>query len=160
MAIMENFEINGESYDIVDSEAVHFSSQSLTTAQQTQARNNINASKPIVYSTSETLTGDTWIDGKPIYRRVISFTGSGEEEEHITLAPFSEPWSFVVRFYGGLVNSNDTYYTLPSTSVSSVNGQWYIYIDTISTTPEIHIRCGSSRFIDGPAVLIVEYTKP
>lgn len=25
------------------------------------------------YSTSETLTGDTWINGKPIYRKVIDF---------------------------------------------------------------------------------------
>lgn len=34
MAIIENFEINGESYDIVDSEAIHFTSQNLTAEQQ------------------------------------------------------------------------------------------------------------------------------
>lgn len=39
----------------------------------TYSCNYINECK--TYSTNETLTGETWIDGKPIYRKVIEYTG-------------------------------------------------------------------------------------
>lgn len=67
MAIIKNFEINGEFYDIVDSEAVHFTSQNLTEAEKEQARTNILGS----YVLGEQNTGLKWINGKPIYRAVI-----------------------------------------------------------------------------------------
>lgn len=70
MAIIENFEINGGSYDIVDSEAVHFTSQNLTEEQKAQARENIGIVDLIypigsiymsINSVSpETLFGGTW----------------------------------------------------------------------------------------------------
>lgn len=42
----------------------------------TYSCNYINECK--AYSTDETLTGETWIDGKPIYRKVIEYTGEIE----------------------------------------------------------------------------------
>lgn len=159
MSDIKNLVINNESYNIVDDEAVHFTSQSLTDTEKELARTNINAAKPITYSTEEVLTGDTWIDGKKIYRKIITFTGSGSNGQHLTLEPFSGAITNVISFHGGVINADNNFYPIPLLNYNSIQYQIYIYISEINTSsPVIHIRCGSSRSMNSGWIM-VEYTK-
>ena len=47
---------------------------SITPAEVAAIMSALNVNAAENYSTTETLTGGTWIDGKPIYRKVIQFT--------------------------------------------------------------------------------------
>lgn len=61
------------------SDAVKYTEQTLTSAQQAQARENIGAAavsdipSVIDYSTAEQDTGIKWVDGKPIFQKTYAF---------------------------------------------------------------------------------------
>ena len=157
MTIMENFEINGESYDIVDSEALHFTEQNLTEAEKKQARDNINAANTITYVSEEILTGDTWIDGKPIYRQVLQITGTNTDNESLSIPLGNFTLGFLIRMDGGFFTDAD-FCVLSTPHNSSFNGNIYTRIRYATTAPELRIVCGGGRSIlSGYAIL--EYTK-
>lgn len=43
-----------------------------------------------IYSTTETDTGKKWIDGKPIYRRVVTGTYNVKAQDYTTLIPIED----------------------------------------------------------------------
>lgn len=56
------------------SDAVKYTEQSLTSAQQAQARENIGAAAAAIdYSTTEQDTGIKWVDGKSVYQKTYVF---------------------------------------------------------------------------------------
>ena len=117
------------------------------------------------YSTSEINTGKTWIDGKPIYRKVFNYTGvfsqvNGSDTTIGSIANFAE----IVSLSGILkVGSNWQQipfinYTYNSISVENINSfrLW------VSST-EVKLKCyrGSNvpeQTLSGLFV-VVEYTK-
>ena len=103
----------------------------------------------IVYSTTEQLTSDTWIDGKPIYRRVftINTTKTGENVNIGTISNLGT----VIRFFGAPVNSSNNGARPPTYYYSSSN-----YVMSW-TTAEGTVYVRSSSGLKG--YLIIEYTK-
>ena len=103
------------------------------------------------YSTDEIRVG-TWIDEKPIYRKVLTGTlptGSGENT-------FNFSGINIINFYGEIKATSgstfliNTYYTpLPAYSISS----W------IDNSGNLKIECGSNYNTSSKYFIIVEYTK-
>ena len=129
-----------------------------------------NAAQETAYSTEETKTGATWIDGKPIYRKVfvapntlgdasgninipwpnidsvVTFSGYGEVKSTMPYAPCKRILPF--GFYGG----------------SAATDLWAINASVMgngSTTPAgllLQVGSEASSTID-KFVLVLEYTK-
>lgn len=158
MSDIKNLVINNESYNIVDDEAVHFSSsQNLTDAEKEMARANINAAKPITYSTEEVLTGDTWIDGKPIYRYIVSgpFTRTGTET---TIGTVPEGIETAISVNSTITLSDGTFRSLAFVAAGSSLANWAgaIYVNAAR---EIRVETGSQYSSATSVTVIFEYTK-
>ena len=101
------------------------------------------------YSTTETVVG-TWVDGKPIYRKVVQsnahITGSGAIAHNI------QNLGTVVNFEGWYIKDG-AYFTLP---YSHSNTRYLIGV-FINTT-DINFRCGDLADFDA-SYFILEYTK-
>ena len=98
------------------------------------------------YSTTETLTGGTWIDGKPIYRKVLQGTLTGSEQavnHHISNL------GTVIRQYGFLSGNN---FTPVGFSFSNY------YFSTYTDSSKVNIRASSS-YVNETFGIILEYTK-
>lgn len=151
MSDIKNLVINNESYNIVDDEAVHFSSsQNLTNAEKEIARANINAAKPITYSTGEVLTGNIWIDGKPIYRRV--FTGTASSSTNPATLGTIEDLATVVSIDGSCYATTKGIFFPPNWYYNSTN-RVDVYVDNLSNV------VARSSFASVECKIIVEYTK-
>ena len=157
MSDIKNLVINNESYNIIDDEAVHFTEQNLTELEKKQARDNINAAKTITYVSEETLTGDTWIDGKPIYRQVLQINGSSTNAEQLSIPLGNFKLGFLIRMEGGFFTGED-FCVLPPAHNSSSTGNVDTRIRYATPAPEIRIVGGSARSIDS-GYAILEYTK-
>ncbi len=103
------------------------------------------------YSMEETRIG-TWIDGKPLYRRIIKFTIPGALN---TVVPLPDGISIaeVVHFYGTIFSGNH-FFDLQTSSTQN------IYMTQIDIAlNEINIYTGPGHFVNAPVTLILEYTK-
>jgi len=106
-----------------------------------------------VYSFLEIDTGRTWVDGSPIYRKVIDFgllpNASSKNVAHgiTTLAK-------VVRFYG---TSGDGTYQIPIPHVNTagLNVSYSAYVDQTN----VNITTGGATHIAFYAYVTIEYTK-
>lgn len=120
------------------------------------------------YSTTEALTGETWIDGKPIYRKVITgdnsltndflissdletiCNSSGTYGTGIYIKPF--PYFSIYEITGGTVTETEIYYEFSGTSKPTTLG---VYSHSRATT-------GSGGTITPTTInfkIIIEYTK-
>ena len=81
-----------------------------------------------IYSTSATLTGGTWINGKPIYRKIVT-----ESLTSTTSASFdiSHGLGFdeIVNFRGVIISSNKRNYPLPYVDSSGNSTSVYVIPD-------------------------------
>lgn len=110
--------------------------------------NLINMSQ---YSTNEIKIG-TWIDGKPLYRKVLSGTlptGSGDNTFSISNSRIVSVNGFVNSQYGIWFNTNG-YFTEAGYIISC-------YLNGARNT--ITLKCGSFYNSDSQYFMIVEYTK-
>lgn len=110
------------------------------------------------YSTSEIPTGQTWIDGKPIYRKVLAFTSITNGSNNDMAIGASGVIGTIIRFWGLGYNTAGAYaWNIPHYDSSSSYG---ILVEAVSPTggnPKIRIKPGSGRGL-GSAVVVVEYT--
>lgn len=107
----------------------------------------------VKYSTDEQLTGDVWIDGKPIYRKTI-YTGQLPNNAQTLTEHNISNIDKVVKIYGLAWNSTPTFLTLPyphSTAGSSMA--------TFADTTKITIGSGSDRTPYTNSYVTLEYTK-
>lgn len=116
------------------------------------------------YSTTETLTNKTWIDGKPIYRKVVEYTHSGTigavgKQTEITIEHGISNLKKVVNVKA-LHSSNTTSfqdYVLPtgggSTSVSAIT------LVSSLTNAHIVLRIVNDTWTNKTWHFIIEYTK-
>lgn len=103
------------------------------------------------YSTSEVLTNKVWIDGKPIYRKVINF-GSLPNSTTKTVAHGISGLGQIVHIYGTVCDGT-TYIPLPAASRIE---SWSIELSANATN--VSITTGQDRSsLSG--YIFVEYTK-
>ena len=109
------------------------------------------------YSTAETPTGQTWIDGKQIYRKVIKY-GAMSGNNRYTI-PHSLNYDTVVRLDAFCVNASNSFiplarvgYNYDNQAAPSLNG--YAYIDSNNI-----VIVNGSGTVYTKAVIIIEYTK-
>lgn len=107
---------------------------------------------PDSYSTSEVKTNKVWIDGKPIYRKVLTGTlpiGSGENVFTISNAK-------IINFNGIIKSTYNQWWTIPSI-YSDDNYRIYTYISGDRT--QLKVDCGSYFSTNSQYEIIIEYTK-
>lgn len=108
------------------------------------------------YSTDETLTGKTWIDGKPIYRQVFTGTASNIDQAE-NIATISNV-SSVVSVRNLQKASNAGWYEnwgYARTQSSEIESTAYFDIDT----GKLYQSHKNSVFNSQPYTVILEYTK-
>lgn len=133
-------------------------------AVDTVALNNMQSvtsnavSRALSYSTTEANTGKTWIDGRPIYRKVL--TATLQTDEQVLNLTISNQIQSLVRVEGTLSKENIDF-PIP-----------YCFIDTSSKLYQVYCYCqgrdlniiprstDGDYFVAGCTVkAIVEYTK-
>lgn len=105
-----------------------------------------------VYSTSEVKTNKVWIDGKPIYRKVLSGTlptGTGGNSFFISNSEIISVNGFVKSTYGQWWSINNYF----SEQKYSINCR------LSENRNEIVLECGAFYNTSSKYFLIVEYTK-
>lgn len=107
-----------------------------------------------VYSTVETLTNKVWIDGKPIYRKVINF-GALPNATTKNVAHGISGLTAVITYEGYSYNSGTTTW-LPLPYVGSVSG-WVTEISVTST--DLTIKTGANLSAYASTYVVMEYTK-
>src|SRR5574344_577922 len=109
------------------------------------------------YSTQEIKTGGTWIDGKPIYRKVVTTTL--QTDEQFLIIEISQPLKSMVSIKG-ILSKGNTDFVIP---YCFVDGSSVFQIYTYCQGQHLYISPRSSDgtyFTAGCTVrVIVEYTK-
>ena len=110
------------------------------------------------YSTEEVKTGGTWIDGKPIYRNVL--TATLQNDEQVLTIEISKQLKSIVGIRGILTTSQNVDFPIPYCFVdgSSVN-QVYVYCQGLNLI--IIPRSTSGNYFKAGCTIraIIEYTK-
>ena len=107
-----------------------------------------------IYSTDEIIVG-TWIDGKPIYRKVVN-VGSGSGN-------FTHPHGIsnldiIVNAYGNFLQGGTHRETLPKTTFANASEGWSAHIDDFTdTTFSLHF--GTAIGTVTKICVVIEYTK-
>ncbi len=105
-----------------------------------------------VYSNNEIKTNKIWIDGKPIYRKVITGVFTYSENTDITIETLSEVNEIIE--IGGYSMANGFYW-----KINSVYKNTYWLSSFFLTTSKTLKINGSSQFTNAPYKVIIEYTK-
>ena len=108
--------------------------------------------RAVSYSTTETKTGGTWIDGKPIYRKVISFNGNNQSTININ---YNIPNLEYIVFYDAYIKTSSNIVKLPNTLGSGSVLEAYVNLSTGQIKvfwEEMISSAASFKFI-------IEYTK-
>ena len=126
---------------------------STSTGNQYPSAKAVYNSTTNIYSTSEIKTNNVWIDGKPIYRKVISCGALPNSTSKLVNHNISDIDNS--RIYGFAVRTSDKReFPLP---FSGVYGSGNIQIDLTSTQIQITTDVDRSSFNE--SYIIVEYTK-
>lgn len=112
-----------------------------------------------IYSTSETKTNKVWVDGKPIYRKVIHYTGVVIAGTTSVIIGNITGFADIVSFAGTFKNNNDDNYF-------SLNYTWTDAGSTVKQNIPFVINANGNVVVARPYGLditniniIVEYTK-
>ena len=110
------------------------------------------------YSTEEVKTGGTWIDGKPIYRKVLTTTL--QTDEQILTIEISPQLKSIVGIRGILTTSQNVDFPIPYCFVdgSSVN-QVYVYCQGLNLIIIPRSTSGNYFKVGCTIRAIIEYTK-
>lgn len=115
-----------------------------------------------VYSTSETFTGKYWIDGKPIYRRVIETTiSSNTSYKNINNIGISSTLDQIIELRAITESGASEYAYRPIPFAYDQSG-WNAGITYVKSADLITIQFGSafcSTYAGKKVYVIVEYTK-
>ena len=110
------------------------------------------------YSTEETLTGGTWIDGKPIYRKVITFN----------LVPASVNYTEIINVLNLdlLLTARAKFSDRPLVDLIAGSYVYYLnltsYFETLGVRGyggNVNIKYNYPYFIAYPIIVEIEYTK-
>lgn len=108
-----------------------------------------------IYSTNEVKTNKIWIDGKPIYRKVLEFNNvpTGLTQKNHGISNFDK----LIKYSGYYYNSTFGYNPIPTLTSDNVSGYGIGIGDFRSTT--FYFNIGNLRSSTNEIKLILEYTK-
>ena len=106
---------------------------------------------PYTYSTDETRIG-TWIDGKPIYRKVFDITNPSTSNTDYSL--ISSDLETCIKIYGFMAISDGTQIPVPQTDSSSTYSVIFMKSDK-----KLRGRFSYAGAVPSGVKIIVEYTK-
>lgn len=108
-----------------------------------------------VYSTTEQKIG-TWIDGKPLYRKVVeqTLTSSAGQNFNLEITNLDK----IVWYGGTFVASNGVTFPLPSNAVPGADS-YMMGIQNIQANQDLYFNMGNNVKQAGTLYLRVEYTK-
>lgn len=111
------------------------------------------------YSTSEVDTGKTWIDGKKIYRRVITDTAPSASTEGTSVTKYVVLSSNidVVTKFECILNGADFYASAPVTPSGAFKSGLTPYYET--SGHRIVLRNSAISYNNRPLTVTIEYTK-
>ena len=116
--------------------------------------NTTNMNNLKTYSTSETNTGQIWIDGKPIYRKTINF-GSLPNATSKSVAHNISNMSMITNIRGVAFNpSTNTYLPLPYVTTTAAQ-----CLQLYASTTNVTANTGFNLSIYTITYIILEYTK-
>lgn len=113
------------------------------------------------YSTSEVKTGATWIDGKPIYRKVFTWTTSSTSGQN-TIQDLPANVAEVVNMYGFILTNDYSRLPINCIVAGAAYGQAEILtgVGGGSSGPTILFNRNTfARALSRPIWVVVEYTK-
>ena len=106
------------------------------------------------YSTTEMLTGGKWIDGKPIYRKVVENNTVSASSWQVLISSGFESVDTMVKICGILYTNDDFIIPLPWAETN-----YAICVRYKTTDKKIYIKMESTVFYNRPYKLVFEYTK-
>ena len=109
------------------------------------------------YSTSETKTGGTWIDGKPIYRKCFEVTTPSSADIVTTVASLPTGFEHMVNLYG-VIYAPKNEYTLSCDMSSSDYALAFLRVGTNANPIGVAMKVGSA-VTSKTAKIVLEYTK-
>lgn len=121
-----------------------------------------NGGSENVYSTEETVCGK-WIDGKPIYRKVIPGKLAEESGTSFVFANVSElKIDRVINLYGNMIGMNNKIQITLQTSynaTTALNAAVNMYYDIETENIRYHFVNVQGNYSGCSANVIIEYTK-
>jgi len=109
------------------------------------------------YSTTETKIG-TWINGKPIYRKVINVGNMPNTATTKTVASGITNMSYMIRMYGIAQSASGAFIPLPDTYPASNSNVYAIRIMYDLSNNMVQIQTAADRS-SYSGYVILEYTK-
>ena len=106
-----------------------------------------------IYSTEETKIG-TWIDGKPLYRKVLSLT-TPSTTNSTKIANFDK--TFIIKNYYGNAFISASNQLLPINFYFTDVYNIATYV--VNNSGEIYMKIGSEAYKNQQVTLTIEYTK-
>lgn len=149
---------SGKPYEVLYNITVPTSAPNIVDANISNVRNLIKINKSTVkyqYSTSEQLTGDFWINGKPIYKKTVSF-GTLPNNTTKSVAHGISSIGNVISMGGTSWGSGSTTLPIPN-APGSGSISFSISMNVDSTN--IVINTGADRTAYTNTYITVEYTK-
>lgn len=146
--------VNGT--NIVIEESGDNISMNLSSAYNTNLQQEINDSfkENNIYSTTETVIG-TWIDGKPIYRKVIQYNKTSNGQVDLNLSTYGiENVENIWLNQNSFIKTNNNEWK----AVNTYESDSYFTFCTFSSANSFRLSSNSS-YAQGLWNLIIEYTK-
>ena len=145
--VVVNYIIKATQTTPVQAQIINEYSTSTTDGYSANYVNGLNT-----YSTTETVVG-RWIDDKPIYRKVISFTTPSEDVDYIINTGASIDTT--IKLYGGIKESSGGITPIPT----AIDFSGTIYTTSFRVANSSIYYRGNSVYGSKPAYAIIEYTK-
>lgn len=117
----------------------------------TQARKNLG----FTYSTTEQATGDTWIDGKPIYRVVIETGAKTSNNQYYDLTAFNIEKYISLRgmLYPTNYGDGDVF---PIPFAAPMDSAYFVMLQAKSRT---RVEIGTNAIVWNSGFIVIEFTK-
>jgi hypothetical protein len=127
-----------------------------STAVPSNADGTVGGVKYALMNNTEVATGDTFLTGQPIYRKVIPFTNRAAGSGTVLDATLTSTYCVnVIRCYGMFKEAGGTTLIIGSGSISG-NA---LVVNTYLFTNGLFLEVGSARSSTNSGYVIIEYTK-
>jgi hypothetical protein len=110
-------------------------------------------SETLSYSTEEVFTGSYWIDGKPIYRKVVNYgtlPNTSTKEINHNITNLGE-----ITNIGGITTNGEVCFTLPYVAPANIANAIQLYV----SNTKVGIATGLNRTNFTTTYVTIEYTK-
>lgn len=156
------FNLMGNAFDLYDYQKkdlttpITVEGQSQTTVEGALSAISNVVGRDLSYSTSETKTGGTWIDGKPIYRKVINVGNIPDTTSKSTAHNIANIGTIIICEGRAVVNTTaKTSIGLPYINTDSST----ICIQVYANVTDVVVKTASNFWIAYAGFVILEYTK-